>query len=195
MKIAVKLLHLMLFALLLAAGPSQAQQSQPLTDLQIENFIASLKELRSMEADFEKFAPDLTKGFAAIPNLSTLISDAVARMEGTPLRAELNQVVRKQGFENATAWGKIGDRILNAYIAHQAGAHDKALRDKIAQAVKRIDDNPNMTQAEKQQMKALIGGTVAYVEAMVSAPQEDMDAVEPYLDTLNKLLEETNGTV
>ncbi|MBS3804133.1 MAG: hypothetical protein KGY54_06250 [Oleiphilaceae bacterium] len=192
MTIAVKLFHLMLLALLLAAGPAQAQQSQPLTNSQIENFIASLKDLRSLDADFERFAPDLTKGFAAIPNLATLISDAVARMAGTPLRAELDEVVRDQGFDNATTWGKTGDRILNAYIAHQAGAQDQALRDKIAQAVKRIDDNPDMTDAQKRQMKALIGGTVAYVEAMVSAPQEDMEAVEPYLVDLNRLLAATN---
>jgi hypothetical protein len=190
MKTAVGCCHLLLLTFLLAVSSVQAQTQPRLTDLQIESFIASVKELRAMDADFGAAVPDLTKGPANFPKLDTLISDAVARLDNTVLYAELNDVVQQHGFENAKTWGRIGDRILNAYIAHQAGAHDKALRDKIAETVSRIENNPDMTEAQKKQMKALIGGTVAYVEAMVTAPQQDIDAIQPHMGALNSALGE-----
>lgn len=49
----------LVLALLTVAGSLQADT---LTDKRIENFIASLKELKTMESEFQNMGPTLTDG-------------------------------------------------------------------------------------------------------------------------------------
>lgn len=174
---------------LLVLNASMAR-AEALTGPQIERFITSLKALQSMEADFEAAAPELDQGDpASLPRLDTLMSDAVTRMKGHSLYDRMNQVVKQHGFEGVDQWSQIGDRILNAFVARQMGAQSQDVRKEMEQALAQIENNPNMTDAQKQQMKSMMGGAVSSVEAMAKAPQEDVKAIGPYMEALNRTLD------
>ncbi|MDX1633968.1 MAG: hypothetical protein R3280_04995 [Marinobacter sp.] len=175
--------------LVLLFATATLARAEALTELQIESFIASLKELHTLEADFEAAAPEVENGDpASLPRMDTLISDSIARMEGHVLYDQVEQVVRQHGFEGVEQWSRIGDRILNAFVARQMGAQDKDLRKEMEQALAQIENNPNLTAAQKEQMKSMMGGAVSSVEAMANAPQEDVRAIEPYMQQLDRTL-------
>lgn len=172
--------------LLLLSMTATTLRAEALTDLQIESFIASMNELQTMEADFEAAAPELESGGpASMPRLDTLMSDAVSRMKGHVLYDQVEIVVQQHGFEGVEQWGRIGDRILNAYVARQMGAQSQDVRKEMEAALAQIENNPNMTEAQKQQMRAMMGGAVSSVEAMAEAPQEDIRAIEPYMNEID----------
>ncbi len=180
----------LLLLLLLSLGATTLR-AEALTDLQIEAFIASMKELQTMEADFEAAAPEMEQDDpASLPRLDTLISDAVTRMEGHVLYDQVDQVVQQHGFEGVEQWSRIGDRILNAYVARQMGAQSKEVRQEMQQALAEIENNPNMTEAQKEQMRSMLAGAVSSVEAMTDVPQEDVRAIEPYMNQLNRTLQD-----
>lgn len=168
-----------------------ARADEALTDLQIESFIASLKEMHRMEADFEAAAPELEEGDpASLPRLDTLMSDAVAQMKGHVLYDQVEQVVQQHGFESVEQWSRIGDRILNAFVARQMGAQSPEVRREMEQTLEQIENNPDLTAEQKQQMKSMMAGAVSSIEAMAEAPQEDVEAIAPYMEQLNRTLEE-----
>lgn len=187
MNIIPRLSQVILFGLLMIALPLQAEK---LTDLQIEAFIASMAELQEKEADFEAAAPDMENGDpASLPDMDTLISDNIQRMKGHVLYDQVNTIVQQHGFEGVEQWGRTGDRILNAYVAVNMGAESKQIRNEMAEALREIENNPDLTPAQKEQMKNMLGGAVSSLEQMVTAPQEDIRAIQPYVTELHRVLE------
>ena len=179
--------QIMALGMLMIALPLQAEK---LTDLQIEAFIASMAELQTKEADFKAAAPDLENGDpASLPNIDTLISDSIQRMQGHVLYDQVDTIVQQHGFEGVDQWSRIGDRILNAYVAVTMGAESENLRNEMAEALREIENNANLTPAQKEQMKNMMGGAVSSIEQMVTAPQEDVRAIQPHMAELNRVME------
>ncbi|WP_404366681.1 hypothetical protein [Marinobacter sp.] len=192
MNIIQRLGQIMLFGMLMVALPLQAEK---LTDLQIESFIASMEELQEKEADFEAAAPDMENGDpASLPSMDTLISDNIKRMKGHVLYDQVDTIVQQHGFEGVEHWGKMGDRILNAYVAANMGAESREVRNEMAETLREIENSPDLTPPQKEQMKNMLGGAVSSLEQMVTAPQEDIEAIKPHMGALHRVLEtEENG--
>ncbi|MDF0751633.1 hypothetical protein NLU14_15500 [Marinobacter sp. 71-i] len=180
-------LHPILFTLacLLALSPLTVH-AETLTDQTIRSFISSLEALQGMEDEFEELTDDLSteENAAEMPDLSRIFSSSVEKMKGHDMYDQLEEVVQQHGFSNAEQWGKAGDRIFHAWSALEMGKQSGEMNQEMAKAMEEIDNNPHMSEAQKQQMREMMGGAMSAYEQAANAPEADKRAVRPHMDAL-----------
>ncbi|WP_166261734.1 hypothetical protein [Marinobacter salicampi] len=180
----------LVLALLAVAGSLQAET---LTDKRIENFIASLQELKTMESEFQDMGPDMSAGAGKTPpDMSKLMSNSMEQIRGHEMYDKVEQVVEDHGFDSVEEWSTVGDRVLNAYMAKRMGGEGNEMQNEMSAAMREIQNNPDMSQAQKEQMMAMMGGAMKSVESMANAPEEDIKAIEPHMEALDRNLAENN---
>ncbi|MDX1756237.1 MAG: hypothetical protein R3175_09280 [Marinobacter sp.] len=169
---------------------SQAS-AQSLSDSQIQNFIASLVELNAMEDEFAdlKLEMEQEQGRQEMPDFEHPISDSIHRIEGHPEFDTFKDVIEGHGFDSPAEWGATGDRIFRAWMAIEMESQGATVDQDVAKALAEIDNNPHMTQAQKDQMRAMMGGAMAAMEQARNAPEEDIRALRPHLDDLRTATE------
>lgn len=179
---------LLLICSVLIAGQASAEA---LSDSQIQNFIASLVELNAMEDEFAdlKLEMDREQDRQEMPDFEHLISESITKMEAHPEFDTFKDVIDDHGFDSPAEWGETGDRIFRAWMAIEMERQGAAMNQDMAQAMAEIDSNPHMTQAQKDQMKAMMGGAMSAMEQARNAPPADVQALRPHLDKLRAATE------
>lgn len=176
---------LLILSCLLALAPLSAH-AEALTDQTVRSFINSLEALQGMEDDFDELTEDLAdeEGGAEMPDMSRIFSASVERMKGHDMYNRLEDVVQQHGFSSAQQWSETGDRIFHAWSALEMGEQSGQMNQEMAKAMKEIDNNPNMSEAQKQQMREMMGGAMSAYEQAANAPEADKRAVEPHREAL-----------
>lgn len=186
------LLRTALLSLLLLTSTASAEAlTEPLTEPKVRGFISSLAELQTMEEEFADLTGDLGEeaGDAGMPDLSSIMSDSVRQFRDHPAYDRLDEVVSRHGFDSPEDWGATGDRVFMAWMAIQMQGQRPGIQQEMAQALAEIDNNPNLTAAQKEQMRALMGGAVVAMEQIGQAPEEDIRAVRPHAAELRAITE------
>ena len=164
--------------LLTIAGRAVAQDIR-LTGEMVGSFIGSYGEIKAAaEAVANKYDVD-TSGETAADRWS-------AWMSATGAYEELNGVAASHGYASFSEWLQVTVAVARAYaFAGATGAMDAAMAESIAA----IKSNPGIPEDQKalmlQQLQA--GGTAF---AMAKPPQEDIDAVAPYMEQLSGLFDQ-----
>ena len=173
--------------LLLLLAPFAAQ-AETLTDQTISSFISSLETLQGMESEFDEMTEDFPaeKGERGgeMPDMSRIFSSSIERMKGHDLYNRLEDVVEQHGFANPESWAKTGDRIFQAWSALEMGEQSNTMNQEMAKAMEEINNNPHMSEAQKQQMRDMMGGAMSAMETASNAPEADKRALRPHLDAL-----------
>ncbi|MFA5701866.1 MAG: hypothetical protein WC913_11380, partial [Desulfuromonas sp.] len=177
----VTAIRVFLVAMLLFAANGYAAT---LSDRTITSFISSLDELSAMEGEFAALTRDLDasadKGEElAMPDFEHVLSAALEDMQGHPAYNKLAEVVKRHGFSSAEQWTQAGDRIFHAWMALEMGTQGAEINQEIKNALAALDSNPDLSPAQKEQMKAMMGGAMAAMQQASSAPKADMNAVKP----------------
>ncbi|NMT62962.1 hypothetical protein [Marinobacter orientalis] len=189
----MKPLHPFLLALvcLLLLTPLAAN-AETLTDQTIRSFISSLEALQDMEEEFDELTDDLSaeEEAAEMPDMSRLFSSSVEKRKGHDAYNRMEDVVQQHGFSSAEDWGRTGDRIFRAWSALEMGEQSGEANREMARAMEEINNNPNMSEAQKQQMREMMGGAMSAYEQAANAPEEGKRAVRPHMDALRSVTSE-----
>lgn len=166
--------------------------AESLTDSTVRSFINSLETLQGMEDEFEGLAEDLSTDDETeqMPDLSRVFSSSVKKMEGHEMYRQLEDVVQQHGFSSPEEWGETGDRIFRAWSALEMGEQSGQVNQEMAKAMEEIDNNPNISEAQKQQMREMMGGAMSAYKEAANAPEEDKRAVRPHMDALRSVTSE-----
>ena len=180
-----------LFALALAM-PAFAGD---LTEERIKGFVATLSELDELAdryddldelEDIGEESQDAAEGGDFNP-----MTMAVQEMRGHEIYDEFSAIVSEHGFSDPEDWASTGDRIVRAMMAlemERQGHGD--MRAEMDEAMREMEQNPNITDEQRQQMRQQMEQAVSGMEAMADAPQEDIDAVKPHADELRRAMED-----
>ena len=168
--------------------------AESLTDSTVRSFISSLETLQGMEDEFEGLAEDMSMEDETeqMPDLSRIFSSSVEKMEGHRMYRQLEDVVQQHGFSSAEEWGETGDRIFRAWSALEMGEQSGQVNQEIAEAMEEINNNPNMSEAQKAQMREMMGGAMSAYEQAANAPEADKRAVAPHREALRAATEPGN---
>ncbi|WP_150912004.1 hypothetical protein [Marinobacter halotolerans] len=176
---------LLTFFCLLAftAVPAHAEA---LTDQKVRSFINSLEALQGMEDKYDTLPDDLAteESDLGMDDMSSIFSSSVERMEGHAMYDDLARVVKQHGFSSPEQWGQTGDRILRAWSAIEMGKNAGQMNREMERAMAEIENNPNMSEAQKQQMREMMGGARSAMDSAANAPEADKQAVRPHLEAL-----------
>jgi protein-tyrosine-phosphatase len=179
--------HPILFTLacLLALSPLTVH-AEALTDEKVQSFISSLETLQGMEDEFEELNEDLAteEDATEMPDMSRIFSSSVEKMKGHEMHDRLEEVVQQHGFSSPEEWGRTGDRIFQAWSALEMGEQSGQVDQEMAKAMEEIDNNPNMSEAQKQQMREMMSGAMSAYKQAANAPEADKRAVRPHIEAL-----------
>jgi hypothetical protein len=159
-----------------------------LSNQEIEQFIASMEKLQTMDDEFTALE-EKDNDESQMPDTNHLVSEGLAQLRGDKLYDKVDSIARDHGFDNAEAWSQTGDRILNAYIALQMSSQPGSAQREMDKAMQAINENPQLTPAQKEQMRAMMTQSMATMKSFSEAPPEDMAAVKPYQKQLNQVME------
>ncbi|MDI9243620.1 hypothetical protein [Marinobacter sp. CHS3-4] len=172
------------FCLLLLAP--LAARAEPLTDDTIRSFIDSMKTFQSMEGEFEGLTEELESqnNDMQMPDMSRIFSTSVEQMKGHEAHRRMEDVVQEHGFDSTDSWARAGDRIFHAWTSIEMGRHSGMMGEEMSQAMDQINNNPNMSEAQKEQMRKMMGGAMSAMEQASNAPEADKQAIRPYMHEL-----------
>lgn len=157
-------------------------QDQPkpslLTPGSIENFIASYPEVKAK-------AEELRAQYEVEGDLSDAeVWRAWASVGG--VKSQLDAVVQAHDFPDFSAWVRTLSVTAQAYAFSQGGAD---LDRKMAEALVRIESDPNFSEAQKEMMRQQLRHSADAIAAMRPS-QASIDAVMPYAEELGQLFDE-----
>jgi hypothetical protein len=158
-----------------AAAPMMAT-NVPLTADAVQAFIASYPAVKAA-------ADKLSKKYGVKRDDSSEANAWGAWMTATAAWAELNGTVTPYGYSDFQTWLATTISVATAYsFAKEGGAMDAGM----AQALDQIKNNPSLSDAQKKMMLDQLQAATGAVAAM-RPPQENIDAVTPYLEQLGTL--------
>ncbi len=167
-------------------------QASSLKDADIRNFISSMKEVQMIEEEYDDLDDfmedeDLSEQDMEIPE--NPMSDSIKALRGHEIYGRLDGIAKKNGFSGVTQWASVGDRVLKAFFSILLEEEEPAMRSEMERTLREIDENPHMSDAQKQEMKQMMRNAMSTVDAMADAPSEDVDAVRPHMGELRQVLE------
>ena len=167
-----------------SASAAQAQgmpQSIPLTPQSVEGVIASYPGVRAaadaLQAQYGDVGDDdgdVASAFSAW----AAVSDA---------QGQLNAAVQPHGFPDYMTWVQTLSSVAIAYAYVREGGN---MDDQTSQAVQAIQNNPNLSAAQKEMMMQQMQAMMGAIDSM-RPPQGNLDAVSPYVGQLQQLFEDT----
>lgn len=179
------------FVLTVTAGHIHAAS---LTDAEIKNFISSMQDVQAFDDeyedidDFEGHEDEMLAGDDMTVQEEPLLK-SIQRMKGHDIYNKLEDVVRKHGFSDLEQWAQVGDRVMKAFIGIHIGDQQPNMQAEMEASIREIDENPHMTEEQKDEMKQMMRNAMSSMEKMTDAPSEDMDALRSHIDELNQVLD------
>lgn len=162
-----------------------AAQAKDLSDSTIRAFIATMNDTQALQdklEDTEGWPDPEGEDMASMPDMSRLFSSGVEQMEGTPAYDEFEAVVEKRGFDSLESWASVGDRVFAAMMA--IDMKKEGAGQEMAEAMAEIENDPNMSEQQKAQMRAMMGAALSITKMADDVPTADIEAVRPHLKDL-----------
>jgi len=163
-----------------AAAQAPTVEQVALTPEIVEAFIASYPDVRQT-ADGLSAQYGVDVGDGDDPSTAWQAWLAV-----TGAQNALNAVCQNYGFTGFQQWLQVMVSVATAY-AFATGGGD--VPGEMAAAIQQIQDDPNMTEAQKQMMMEQMQASMAMMGAIMP-PQQNIDAVTPYVDQLAVLFDD-----
>lgn len=175
-------------SLLFAASGAAADS---LTDEKIRAFINTLEEAETLEGDLDQLNEEQpgSGNPSDMPDFSSIFSDSVNKMRGHEAYDRMEDIVEDNGFDSMEEWGATGDRVFRAWMAIEMESQHPQMAREMAAAMEEINNNPNLSEAQKEQMRSMMGGATAAMESARQAPEADKQAVRPHMQTLRAVTE------
>ena len=163
------------------AGPALAQMPNQvvLTPQIVAAVIASYPDVKRTTGELEAQYGD-PGGGSADPG-----SALGAWLMVSGAHAALNGAVQAHGFADYQTWVGTVTSVVFAYTFTGEGGAANA---QIAEAIAGIQNNPNLTDAQKQMMLQQMQASMGAI-AMMQPSQENIDAVAPYAAELKAMFE------
>ena len=99
------------------------------------------------------------------------------------------RVIRDAGFSGAEEWASVGGRIFNAWVAEEVAADSDAMDAEMDQALRDIEDNPHMSEEQKQMMRQQLEQMRGMQAEMSDAPESDRAAVRQARSRLEQIMD------
>ncbi|SFR51497.1 hypothetical protein SAMN05216203_1048 [Marinobacter daqiaonensis] len=174
-------------AILVMAGTAQAES---LTDSKIRSFIDSLESAQALGDEYPELEQDMADD-NDMPDLTRLFSSSLAKLDRNPqIRGKLKNIVVDHGFDSLESWGRTGDRIYAALVALEMGGQAAKSAREMEQALAEVENNPNISDAQKAEMRQRMSAAMSGMEAAQNVPEADKQAVRPFVDELEALGDE-----
>lgn len=180
---------LLTMSVLLSVAATQAQ-ARPLTNDDVEAFLATFKEMQTVLGDeehsgvedqIEADGGDMTMDF------TSLYSGFVEEIRKHPPTTEkMTSMVQNHGFKNLDAWADVGDRVYSAYLAINMDGQPSMTQDEVDQYMASMD-SAQIPEAEKSRMRNMMESAVESNKALRNVPEEDIEAVRPYAEQITEL--------
>lgn len=164
------------------SGPALAQSMNqvPLTAATVEAVIASYPAVKQTADELSAKYGDVGGG-GSDPGAAFGAWMAVSAAHGA-----LNGTVQQYGFTDYATWV---NTLTSVVFAHAFAGEGGEMNTQMAEAVAQIQNNPNLTDAQKEMMLQQIQASMGAL-AMMRPSQQNADAVAPYADQLRALLED-----
>lgn len=155
---------------------STAVTATPLSQAQVENYIASFAEVQT----FGEQNPLQQKG---IDHDRPLVSSIELLAKDSLHYQGLNSIAQKHHFQNAEQWADVGDRVMNAYFIAKDGSSLEFIKRSYEEAEMRINSSPHYSDEHKKAV--LVGMKKGYLRN-VKKTQD----VQPDLPAVTELMTE-----
>ncbi|MDX1599457.1 hypothetical protein [uncultured Marinobacter sp.] len=188
MQHSLSLCLVLALTLLLTTSPLAADS---LTNEKVRAFINTLQEAETLEDDFDQLNEQMqgSRNPSDMPDFSSIFSDSVNQMRGHEAYNRMEDIVKNNGFDSMEDWGATGDRVFQAWMAIEMEDQHPQMAREMAAAMDEINNNPNLSEAQKEQMRSMMGGATAAMESARQAPAADKQAVRPHMQALRAVTE------
>ncbi len=169
-------------ALMLATWGSHAQnapqmgfQQVTLTKEMVKQFLSSYPQLQSLRKKYESNAPSTPGGATAAPSYAT----------SPAAQAELQNLLTSSGFSDLSEWSKVATSFSLAYAFVKSGKNIDEMNAQTNSAIEKIQNNPKMPDAQKQQVIAMMRkqmGQFSPLPANLELVSSMMDEIKPVME-------------
>ncbi|WP_417319876.1 hypothetical protein [Emcibacter sp.] len=176
---------------LLAGTPLLAMAETPLTGPRIENFLDTWSPLQQLgekySLDFQNSPPpEVNQENGFNPFLSSLNI-----LKGHQAYGEFMSILKGAGFSSPEEWATTANRVMRAYMASSFDAGEHSMSSiEIKDAIKQVQENPHISDVQKQAIINNLKNSVAAVNSMKNVSQDDLNAVKPYLGKIEETISE-----
>ncbi|WP_113906270.1 hypothetical protein [Aliidiomarina celeris] len=170
----------------LASSLATNAWAQALTDTQINRFIASFEELTTVESVSQAFdeMEDDRAGDDAV-----FFADLLDNYKEHPSYAEFSRIIRSHGFESTEQWATVSDRIVKAVITHEVNKQRPQMEAEIESMLEELGNNEYLSAEMKAQFEQQARSQLAQMQGIWSAPEADVNAIQPHLAKLREVFE------
>lgn len=177
-----------------AAKPSETVEQlldldgqTPITPAMVEGLIASYPEFKAMT---DKYFPGDLEGEDIDRTAGNLGDQWIAKLKERGVLGEYNAMARKSGFTDFRQWAQAWISTFVALLwTDPKRSPDTQLAD-IAQSLKEIEANPQLSAEQKAAMKKSMEEAAATFQKM-KAPPANVAVVTPYKEKLEALVKQT----
>ena len=145
----------------------------PLSSADVRNVIGAMTELKS---EFDK---DNNYGFDQMAQMQALV-------KGQAAYSKYLNIINGHGFADPQQWATAVMRVFQAYAAYKMQLEQPNMDAQIQRSMAEIQNNPDLTPQQKQQMMQMMQQTTKSWSAYVNAPAGDIEAVKPFVDEIDR---------
>lgn len=182
------LFSVMLMSVLLAAPAAHALA--PLTDAQIQGFIAAMPEFRAIGRKYH--ATDLPvrplSPEGAARRAQAPFTSALPAMRAHKAYDALQAMVHRHGFSDLSEFTGIADRIVNGFMAVRIGAQATEIERRMQAAIRQVEAS-QVSDEEKRRTIAAIRSAEQVAASYRDVPEADQAAVRPHMDEIAAALQ------
>lgn len=139
----------------------------PLNSVDVKNVMGAMKELK---AEFDK---DNAYGLDQMTQMQAFVKDQAGY-------SKYLSIINKHGFADPDKWAMVLTRVFHAYAAYKMQLEQPNMQAQIQQSMAEIQNNPNLTPEQKQQMMQMMQQSTQSWRAYMNAPAADIEAVKPF---------------
>ena len=169
---------------------SFSAHAEKLTDNTIRSFITTLEKAQALESEFEDL--NNKENIESI-DLSKIFSSSVERLKGEDAYDRLEDLVQDNGFNNLDEWAATGDRIYSAWMAIEMADQSPELNQEMKSAMAELENNPNMSDQQKAQMRSMMEAALGVTQMANEAPPADIKAVRPHVKALKTITDNSGN--
>ncbi|BFN12283.1 MULTISPECIES: hypothetical protein [Marinobacter] len=184
--------------LLLSLALAPLAHSENLTEDDVTSFIASMEAMQPLidkHQDFIESIEDPADDEREV-DFARMMSSMVDEVKGHEMYDDLDDLVDDFGFSSPEAWARKGDRIVSAWFAIEMEAQPDMAPDiaEMERAIAEMENNPDMPEAAKAQMREMMEQMMVTVKSASSAAKQvsdaDKRAVRPHVERLKAVMEQ-----
>jgi hypothetical protein len=142
----------------------------------ITNFLAAFEEIK---VEGESYEDDLNSRMAdREPDPQRPFSSAVEIMDEVGFDAD--DIVEDHGFDDAAEWGRVGDLVMNAWMANQMRTQSPDMNAQLEMARKMLEENPDIPADQREMLMKQLEQAEGMASASGEAPTDDQLLVQEF---------------